>query len=658
MMEAALALLGCSLAVDPAAMVDARLTEVRDTDTRFTMTPFDSKDVWEAYARDLRRRILVSSGLWPLPERTPLNAHVEDVATHDDYIVSKVYFEAQPGFLVTGNLYRPNGDGVYPGVACPHGHWGAGRLENTDTGSVAGRCITLARLGAVAFSYDMIGYNDSVQFPHTWDDAEERLWGIHPFAMQLWSSIRVLDFLECLPYVDAERLACTGASGGGTQTFALMAVDPRVKVAAPVNMISCSMQGGCPCENAPILRMNASNMEIGALMAPRPLLMVSATGDWTKETPEVEFPAIAGIYKLYGAKGRVKSVQVDAGHNYNQASREAMYRFFAKWLLDKGDAYAHFEEPPFTTEPPEALRVFPDGKAPEGLLDREAIVNGIIASDKAKWAAILPKDPGDLEPFREKYGAALEDVLGTVLLEKGGIEMAKVGAAHAEVTSLAATLRHTGTGAVVRGLLHEPKKAKGAVLVVHAKGSDALIGEKDRPCELLQELLDQGKSVLAITPFRIGDEERTVGKFPETFLPTDTAYRVHDILLALKCLRARETSAGLPIELIGLDDAGVWCLLASAVDGRVASTVLDANGFDPNDDAAWVEKDFVPCIRSVGDVATAAAMIAPAQLAVFNTGGAAGWQRVKDVYAAVGADSLRVEEKDLAPAEIAGLAGE
>ena len=113
-----------------------------------------------------------------------------------------------------------------------------------------------------------------------------------------------------------------------------MAVDERIKAAAPVNMVSAFMQGGCRCENQGHLRLDINNVEIASCMAPRPLLMVSCTGDWTANTPEVEFPAVRAIYGLYGAQNKVSEVQIDAPHNYNQPSREAVYAFFKRHLLD------------------------------------------------------------------------------------------------------------------------------------------------------------------------------------------------------------------------------------------------------------------------------------------------------------------------------------
>ena len=97
-------------------------------------------------------------------------------------------------------------------------------------------------------------------------------------------------------------------------------------------MISLHMQGGCLCENMPGLRLDTNNVEIAATIAPRPLLMVSATGDWTAETLEAEYPAVRDLYALLGAGAKVHAVRFTAEHNYNKDSREAMYAWMARWL--------------------------------------------------------------------------------------------------------------------------------------------------------------------------------------------------------------------------------------------------------------------------------------------------------------------------------------
>ena len=265
----------------PAARIpeqDAR-NVVLSSSTHYKMPVFASREAWLERAAFLRKQILASAGLLPMPEKTPLNAQIFGKLERDGYSIEKVLLETYPGFYMGGNLYRPRGrQGPFPGIASPHGHWRYGRLENQPSVSVAARCINLARQGFVVFSYDMIGYNDTNQIPHHWGGPRETLWSIGPMGLQLWDSIRVVDFLSSLQDVEATQIGVTGASGGGTQTFFLMAVDERIKAAAPVNMISAQMQGGV-CENAPNLRAghtDFSNMVVGALMAPRPLLLVSA----------------------------------------------------------------------------------------------------------------------------------------------------------------------------------------------------------------------------------------------------------------------------------------------------------------------------------------------------------------------------------------------
>jgi len=294
---------------------------------------FESRLAWEDYARWLRRHARVSLALLPEPPRSPLNARVFDHWKGDGVLCSKVYFESLPGFYVTGNLFRPTVLNLpVPGILSPHGHWPQGRLQDFNPlGSGVARAYNLARQGAVVLAYDMVGYNDSCQLPHGFPT--DAPWGLSLMALQTWNSARALDFLQSLPEVDPERLACTGESGGGTQTFALAAVDERLTVAAPIVMVSSIFHGGCQCENAPLLRVAANNVELARLFTPKPLFIGSCTGDWTQNTPEVEGPAIRDIYKFYRAAGAVGGLHVDAEHNYNQQMREAVYAFFRRRLF-------------------------------------------------------------------------------------------------------------------------------------------------------------------------------------------------------------------------------------------------------------------------------------------------------------------------------------
>jgi hypothetical protein len=280
---------------------------------------------WEARAKNIREGILREAHLAPLPARSPLKPIIWGKQVRNGYTVENVAFESLPGFFVTGNLYRPLGDkGPFPAVLCPHGHSKMGRL---DPATIT-RAATLARMGAVAFAYDMVGYNDSSQAKH---DDENVL------TLQLLDSMRALDFITSLPEVDAKKIGCSGESGGGTQTFLLCATDPRVAVSVPVVMVSAHFFGGCKCESGlPIHhtdKHDTDNAEIAALFAPKPMCLVSDGKDWTKNVPQVEFPYIQSVYKLYGAADKVENVHLpEEGHDYGPSKRDAMYRFMAKHL--------------------------------------------------------------------------------------------------------------------------------------------------------------------------------------------------------------------------------------------------------------------------------------------------------------------------------------
>src|SRR5687768_11624267 len=275
--------------------IDPRLKTIRTLYQGSNFKPYDDKQAWQRRAEYLRQQALIAAGLWPMPAKTPLNAVIHGQIDRGDYTIDKVYFESHPGFFVTGNRYCPkNRPGKLPAVLSPHGHWANGRLyeapdKEADRQLKAGeekfrnaarfplqaRTANLAKLGCVVFFYDMVGYADASEdlFPHrkTFIGADYDLNLLSIFGLQTWNSIRAMDFLLSLPEVDPSRIACTGASGGGTQTFVMMAADDRLKVAAPVCMISHdNHQGGCVCENNALLRLGTDNVELSATFAPKP----------------------------------------------------------------------------------------------------------------------------------------------------------------------------------------------------------------------------------------------------------------------------------------------------------------------------------------------------------------------------------------------------
>lgn len=544
---------------------DARLTDIPNTDTHFTMPVYPTRAAWETRAAHLRKQILSSSGLLPMPAKTPLNPQVFGKVEHKDYTIEKVLLETMPGYYLGGNLYRPKGkQGPFPGIASPHGHWNYGRLENTVLGSMPARGINLARQGYVVFMYDMVGYNDTIQTPHAFGGPREQLWSFGPLGLQLWNSIRVLDFLQSLPDVDPNKLGATGASGGGTQTFLLTAIDNRVKVSAPVNMISAIMQGGSPCENAPGLRFDTNNMELGALAAPRPLLMVSATGDWTKNTLVEEYPSLRQIYRLYGAQDQLEAVQFDFPHNYNKESREAVYKFFAKQILKAPD-WESYKERNFSAEPLQNMLALHNRTLPAGALKYEEIVE--------QW----------IERAREQNGQATAEEKKERLTLAMGVEWPDVAQILSARNGEEIRLGRDGKGDLVTGIV----KGKPAGIVVHPDGASKAAGE----------------NAILLNVFRTRDQS---SKHFSAFNHADDALRVQDILTALAYLKKQGVEAP---KLRCSGKAAIWCTFAAAVAGTRVELDAPAPPNFRGSDQDLIEQFFVPGLQRAGGWTAATSLI-------------------------------------------------
>ncbi len=585
---------------------------------------------WNGIAARIRTSIRVGSGLEPLPHKTPLQMEVLGHLDRDQYTVDIIRFQPFPGLFVNGNIYRPKGPPGkrYPGVLNPHGHWDQGRLEQTETLDAPARCVQFARMGMVALSYDMLGYQDTTQFSAVnpdgtpvktnfydqhialFTDPGLQMWNFSLMGIQLWNSIRALDLLLEQPEVDPERIGCTGESGGGTQTFLLGAIDDRIRVAAPVNMVSHSMQGGCRCENAPGLRVFFSNLDFAAAFAPRPQLLVSATGDWTRDMLEVEAPAIRNIYGLLGATNRLKAVRFKAPHNYNLSSREAVYAWFNQWLLGAPPADSLPEilnphEPRGHLKPPEGQR------RPPGALTESAFIQAWLDGRRAELQGLEPRDTKSLDAlkqhvntFRSTWWPGLEVV------------------APPDETNTLTAREWPAPGS------NQPPVT---IVLVQPHGLGQSLfrpSENSLPVALQRE----GFAVLEVEPFQTGAtrsgewiSRSPFTQFFNSYNLTLLQRRVKDVGQACRLARTRFGTDR--IVLVGTGEAGLWCLLAAP---WATGVIADGRSVLPVTDASWLAPErFIPGLALMGGMEAGIAAICDRPLWIYSlpTTFSTGWLR-------------------------------
>jgi dienelactone hydrolase len=587
---------------------DARNTTIVTTNTHMPLPEFTTLKAWEQRKAFLRNQILVAAGLSPMPEKTPLHPQIFGKIDGQGYTIEKVLIETLPDFYLGGNLYRPrDAKAKHPAILNPHGHWPYGRLENEPIDSGPALGISLARQGYVVFAIDMVGYTDTIQVPHRFGSASERLWSFGPLGLQMWDAERALDFLSDLPDVDSTRIGATGASGGATQSFLLAAIDDRIQFLSPVNMVSAIMQGGDLCENAPGLRLHTSNVEIAAMFAPKPMLLVSDTTDWTRNLPKEEYPAIKKIYDLYGKGDQVEEVQFDAPHNFNQQSREAVYKFFAK--INPGLSEAkELTEHNIAAPPLQDVMVLSNHPLPANALDLAGLFDEwrrtcIAQTNQMQDTAFLR------ERLRQTMAVEVPD---TVNSEQNGdtIILGRPGAKD-RVSALAIA----GKGATA--------------IVIDPDGSSAALAS-----DTVKQLRKSGRAMLLLDVFQTGaakvprnrEDARAVttpdgaedaaierkahgfayGPLFLTYNVSDDAARVQDILTAIS-YAGRD---GHKVEIYARGDAALWATFSAAVSKTPVTLHLDDVPKLDSDQDYLVHFD-VPGILRAGGLPVAERLTSP-----------------------------------------------
>ncbi len=626
---------------------DKRLGPLKDLNGYFPFKPCTSPEAWAKRSERVRRQLLVATGLWPMPTRTPAHAVIHGRVDRPHYTVEKVYLESFPGHFVTGSLYRPkNRKGRLPGVLCPHGHWSGGRFhdagpkeirwqlvrgeERFERGGrhpIQARCVQLVRMGCVVFQYDMVGYADSGQLSHR-PGVREKMntpqdWGYfspqaelrmqNMMGLQTYNSIRTLDWFGSLPDVDPKRIAVTGASGGGTQTFMLCAVDPRPAVAFPAVMVSTAMQGGCTCENACYLRVDTGNIEIAALISPRPLGMTAAN-DWTKEIATKGLPELKQHYKMLGIEDLVMAQPLlHFGHNYNNVSRAVMYHWLNKHLkLGLEEPIVEEDYQPLSKV---EMSVWDDQhpRPPGGDDYERALLRWITQDSQRQMAALVPGDKKGLAHYRRIVGGAVDVMIGHGLPSPKAVQAADLRVQDLGQWRMSRFLiRHTTRGEELPAVRIEPKSwNKRTVIWIDRMGKQSLFDDDGMPKPAIRKLLSAGLAVVGVdllgqgeftpdgkpvTEARLNgdDKRRTYAGYTFGYNHPMFSQRVHDVLSTIALVRGGEIPAE-QVYLVGLEGAGHWVAAARAQAGRaVDRAAIDTAGFRFARLAASDDPDFLP----------------------------------------------------------------
>ena len=653
---------------------DGRLGPARTlNDAYHPWVPPDSREAWENQREQLREQLLVSEGLWPMPDMAPLKPVVHGKIERDEYTIEKVFVASLPGHYVSGNLYRPkNVTGKVPGVLFAHGHWENGRLyelsddkakvQQLDKGAekfLAGAKfplqalpVQLARMGCTVFVWDTVGVADSKKLSHTeaFKDIGASLRLQSSMGLQTINSTRALDFLLSLPEVDPARIGMTGASGGGTQTFILSALDRRITANFPAVMVSTAMQGGCVCENCSYLRIGTNNVAFAAMFAPRPMAL-SGANDWTIDIETKGLPELKQIYGLYLKPELVHAkTYPQFDHNYNQVSRELMYAWFNQHL--KLGLAEPIEERDFTPVPPAELSVYDaEHPVPGDAADAAGLKDYLTRNSDDQFAALLPKDPAGVPKYRSVVGAAAR-----VMLDRGlpspdeVVDVSPLAQADKDgyrLYRLSVTRRGAGEEVPIVGMIPTAGFNGTAVLWFDGAGKKHLFGDDGKPSAAVSKLFAKGFAVISADIYQTGeflaDESQPAApRVDKNFAAYTFGYnrpllsqRVHDVLTVIAAVKRYPDFCA--IKVVGTGDAGLWTLLARPFAGNaIQSCSADLSGFGFGAVTSFDDPRMLPGGLKYGGVGGLISWGAPAPISLYGTAGTpeAELKALTAVYAA------------------------
>ena len=517
----------------------------------------------------------------------PLNARRTGEIASDGYTIEKVLFESLPGFHVSGNVFRPNQAGRYPGVLIPIGHTQEGKPEGQIVAA------NLAKKGFVALAYDPIGQGEREQTyllqlgralsggggnEHLELGARSILIGQSVARYFIHDARRALDYLSSRPDVNPERLGVTGCSGGGCITTYIAALDPRVKAAAPgcyINTFRKLFPGPTGDSEMSLPAFLASGLDIAdfvELPAPLPWLLMATTEDYfTPEGARPVYEEARRWYGLYGAEERVQFFVGQGPHGTPKDSREAIYAWMTRWLKDGQGETADEPVKVYTNL---ELRVTKSGNVEEESGSRK--LHQIIREEMKARAE--PRSVDELQAELRRLGVPSKRAASPIHV---------LGESTGTGYRVQQLRFESEPGVEVAGKLYLPGRSgrAPAVVIVEEKRLPVPLNvqRSQSTTALAETMVRAGSVVLELDPR--GSPTAVDGRpFLGNWLTNErvdlvgrnlAAMRAHDILRGVDILAARPEVDATMIRGYARGVKGFWLLLAAAMDSRLTGLWLD-----------------------------------------------------------------------------------
>jgi dienelactone hydrolase len=571
---------------------------------------------WQKDRERLLQRIGVEAGAIPIP--CPLGIQEHGTIESAGFAIRKLTYQSRPGVRVTANLYVPDGKGPFPAVLGVHGHWSQGKIASR----VQQRHHLLARDGFVVLAVDAFGSGERGTRPGQFEyhgahiaasllNAGESLLGA-----QVIDNRRGIDVLQSLPFVDADRIGVTGASGGGNQTMWVAALDPRVKAAVPVVSVGTFEayvgRRNCMCE---VLVNGLTFLEEWAvlgLVAPRALLILNSLQDapsFSVSEMIRSFTAAREIFRLHGAEDRIAYQAIDLPHGYWPEMCRHMLGWFRRWLKGEGEGRPCAVQECQT--PPEADGLcFPAGARPASV---PSILEFSEPLSRRLAASHIEGDgPLSIEQKISGLKAALRIPAGPDLLAATAARETEEEGQRVRKLTIEA---EAGMLLPVTVLSRAGAAAKGAVIMTHPAGKARLLAERGMKDALgaglaavLVDLRGTGETLWEPDPIQgqmFHDTLRAALWLGRTMIGD----WVKDLLAVAAWLRAGQGEEA--VDLLAYGETGIAALCAGAVSTAFRRiTVRGAIGsYVP--EGQYVSQSMavhVPGILKWGDVSMMAAL--------------------------------------------------